>query len=159
MKSAILHVTLASLSLSTFFSSAAALASNVEPASAPAVTFSLDQRPVDGILKAVDFRTGEFGGYDVILRTEFADRMQGKNVKIEEVVARSLECEFSEPITFVHCEADNRPVDGAFVKVEAVLGRDNKTFQITKETRIVSRQTGQEGVTFKTIAQGLELQD
>ena len=159
MKSSLFLLALTSVSLPTFLFTQRALASDAASEGVTSITFALDERPVDGILTAVDFRTGEFGGYDVVLRTEFYNRMNGESVKLEEIVARSLECDYSKPITVVRCEIDNRPVDGAFIKVEAIIGRDKKTFQITKETRIVNRLTGKEGVSFESVAEGLELQD
>jgi hypothetical protein len=123
----------------------------------PRVSFSKDERPVDGAFIRVFLQKNERGTYDAFMSKEIVNRQTGISGGWDpEQIAEDLKCEFSDKL--ISCIVDARPVDGALRELKFQANGESlfaPVTVVTLRTVIVSRQTGQSGEKIETIAEGL----
>jgi len=110
------------------------------------LTFARDLRPVDGALTEIFLAETSPGIFDVSVHTNFFNRIEGKEVDENELVASGLPCEVG---VNVHCERDMRPVDGALTVLDVdidQLGRYTATLRTAHFDRIAGEEVRTEAV-------------
>lgn len=113
-----------------------------EPVSPPAeLTFSRDDRPVDGELRELKITPEDGSTFFATLRTAHVDRINGQEVEQSELLASGLTCSITD--AKVTCIRDERPVDGQ-LKELVVAQNEEGTFDATLRTAFFDRINGTE---------------
>lgn len=118
------------------------------------VIYSRDARPVDGDLKELKI-TNENSRHSakVTLRTAFVSRMGGSYSDTTEVIGMGMDCKAIAKGGII-CTDDRRPVDGPLTVVTVKSTRIG--YEAKLKTVFVSRMSGGDIVTEKTLAVGLK---
>jgi hypothetical protein len=118
------------------------------------LVFSVDRRPVDGLLTEIILEKLADGKYEASKHQNFIDRTTGAEKDNTEVLAVDLECVFSGEL--IKCGIDNRPVDGQLWELIITRRADSK-YDATKHTVFFSRTEGRSIESSETIETGLSL--
>lgn len=117
------------------------------------LVFARDDRPVDGALNSVILAKNDDGKYDLSHRHAFVSQQTGEASDETTELAYGMSC--SEKFGNYTCTVDQRPVDGALSVLEITM--DQFGYNATLTSTYVSRQTGENIVTTKTLGSSLEL--
>ena len=115
---------------------------------AESITLVQDARRVDGNLTELTLnRPGRRADFDATLHTAYIDRRAGKEVNTTESIGTHMQCDLnleSSTVNEINCQVDQRPVDGALVKITIVRNKSNSLYSAKVQKQHFDRANGKD---------------
>jgi len=115
---------------------------------AEVLTLVQDARPVDGDLTELILnRPGRSADFEVTLHKAYFDRRAGKEVNTTESIGTHMQCDLnleSNTVNEINCQVDQRPVDGALVKITIVRNKSNSLYSAKIQQQHFDRANGKD---------------